>query len=235
MSNKGQTTTWVERVTIAEQVRAGQSSREIATEMGRSVATVRKWRQKYLREGRAGLSSQIGKPAAGTLATASVEMKDAILELREQHPGWSAQTLRLEISKDERFTGLRIPSRARIAAYLKEQQKVRKYGRHQDLPEPKTRPVQRPHQEWEMDAQGVTRVAGWVRSPLLTCWMSLAMPISTAMLVQTLAIPSRKNTSGFCGVPSSAMGCRSRSAWITTALFTITRAPRLFQALSIFG
>jgi len=87
-------------------------------------------------------------------------MKDAILDLREKHPGWGAQTLRLEISKDERFAGLQIPSRARIAAYLKAQNKVRKYERHQDLPEPQPRPVQRPHQEWEMDAQGVTTVAG---------------------------------------------------------------------------
>jgi hypothetical protein len=87
-------------------------------------------------------------------------MKDAILELREKNPGWGGQTLRLEISKDERFAGLTIPSRARIAAYLKEQKKVRKYERHQDLPEPKAQPMQRPHQEWEMDAQGVTTVAG---------------------------------------------------------------------------
>ena len=42
MSYKGQTTTLEERVTIAERVRTGQSSREIATEMGRPLATVRK-------------------------------------------------------------------------------------------------------------------------------------------------------------------------------------------------
>jgi len=160
MSYKGQTTTLEERVTIAERVRAGQSSREIAEALERPLPTVRKWRQRHLREGRAGLSSQMGRPAAGALATAPAEMKDAILELREKHPGWGAQTLRLEIAKDERFAGLRIPSRARIAAYLKEQKKVRKYEHHQDLPEPKAQPVQRPHQEWEMDAQGVTTVTG---------------------------------------------------------------------------
>jgi transposase len=160
MSNKGQTTTLAERVTIAERVEVGQSSREIAEELRRPLPTIRKWRQKYLREGRAGLSSQMGKPATGALATAPAEMKDAILELREKHPGWGAQTLRLEIAKDNRFAGLRIPSRARIAAYLKEQKKVRKYERHQNLPEPKARPVQRPHQEWEMDAQGVTTIVG---------------------------------------------------------------------------
>lgn len=160
MSHKGQVTTLEERVIIAERVQAGQSSGEIANELERPLATVRKWRQRYLQEGRAGLSSQMGRPAAGALATAPAEMKDALLKLRDQHPGWGAQTLRLEIAKDVRFAGLRIPSRARIAAYLKEQKKVRKYERHQDLPETKAQPVQRPHQEWEMDAQGVTTVVG---------------------------------------------------------------------------
>ena len=160
MSNKGQITTLEERIMIAERVDAGRSSREIADELRRPLPTIRKWRQRHLRDGRAGLSSQMGRPAAGALAQTSVEMKDAILELREKQPGWGAQTLRLEIAKDKRFAGLRIPSRARIAAYLKEQKKVRKYERHQNLPEPKAQPVQRPHQEWEMDAQGVTTVAG---------------------------------------------------------------------------
>ena len=160
MSHKGQTTTLEERVTIAEWVRAGQSSREIAEALGRPLATIRKWRQRYRREGRMGLCSQMGRPAAGVLAQTPAEIKDALLELRENHPGWGAQTLRLEIAKDVRFAGLRIPSRARIAAYLKEQKKVRQYERHEDLPEPKAQPVERPHQEWEMDAQGVTTVAG---------------------------------------------------------------------------
>ena len=160
MSYKGQTTTIEERVMIAEQVRAGKSNREIVDITGRPLGTVRKWRQRHLREGRAGLFSQMGRPAAGTLATAPAEMREAILELRETHPGWGALTLRLEIAKDERFAGLSIPSRSRIAAYLKEHNKVRKYERHQGLPEPKAQPTQRPHQEWEMDAQGVTTVTG---------------------------------------------------------------------------
>ena len=160
MSQKGRTTTLEERVNIAERVCAGESGREIAQALGRPLATVRKWRQRYRREGRTGLTSQMGRPANGALASAPAEMKDALLELREQHPGWGAQTLQLEIAKDERFAGLKIPSRARIAAYLKEQKKVRKYERHRVMPEPKAQVVQRPHQEWEMDAQGVTTVVG---------------------------------------------------------------------------
>ena len=160
MSYTGQITTLEERVAIAERVKAGQSSVEIATALERPLATVRKWRQRYRQKGRAGLASQMGRPAGGALATSTVEMKDALLELRELHPGWGAVTLRLEMAKDKRFAGQRIPSRARIAAYLKEKKRVRPYERHQDLPEPKTEVAQRPHQEWEMDAQGVTTVEG---------------------------------------------------------------------------
>jgi len=168
MSHKGQVTTLEERVTIANCVQAGQSSREIANELDRSLATVRKWRQRYRRAGRAGLSSQMGRSAAGALATTSAEMKDVLLEIRDQNPGWGAQTLRLEIAKDVRFAGLTIPSRARIAAYLKEQKKVRKYERHQDLPEPTAQAVRHPHQEWEMDAQGTIPVQGLGGVSLLT-------------------------------------------------------------------
>jgi len=160
MSHKGRVTTLEERVTIAEQVEAGRSSREIAEKLGRPISTIRKWRQRYRQKGRAGLSTVMGRPAGGTLATVSEKMKEAILELRHQHPGWGPQTLRLEVAKDPRLGGLKIPSRARIAAYLKEQQKVRRYERHQDLPQPKAQPLQRPHQEWEMDAQGVVTVDG---------------------------------------------------------------------------
>ena len=160
MRHKGQVTTLEERVIIAEGVEAGKSSRELAEELKRPVATICKWRQRYLQNGRAGLASQMGRSADGALATSPIEMKDALLELREKHPGWGAQTLRLEIAKDERFIGMTIPSRARIAAYLKERQKVRKYERHQKLPEAKALPLQRPHQEWELDAQGMTTVNG---------------------------------------------------------------------------
>ena len=97
-------------------MQAGQNSHAIAAELEWSIATVRKWRRRYRQQGRVGLSSRMGRPAAGALATASTELKKAILDLRDKHPGWVAQTLRLEIAKDERFSGLKIPSRARIAA-----------------------------------------------------------------------------------------------------------------------
>ena len=84
MGSKGKTTTLEERVLIGEMAKAGRNSREIALELGQPLATVRKWRQKYAREGRDGLLSLMGRPAAGALATAPAEMRDVILEMREK-------------------------------------------------------------------------------------------------------------------------------------------------------
>lgn len=160
MSRTGQATTLAERVEIGERAGRGESDGQIAAALGRPLATVRKWRRKYEREGRVGLSSKMGRPASGALGQFAPEIKEAILALRDENKGWGASTIRLELAKDVRCAQWRLPSRARIAAYLKEKERVRKYERHQKLPEPTAQPVERPHQEWEIDAQGVIQVAG---------------------------------------------------------------------------
>ena len=62
MAPKGRTTTLAERVEIGERWEAGQKDPEIAAAMGLPVSTVRKWRRKYKKEGRAGLTSRMGRP-----------------------------------------------------------------------------------------------------------------------------------------------------------------------------
>jgi hypothetical protein len=73
-----------------------------------------------------------------------------------------------ELQKDPEWVGKALPSRSRIAAYLKTQEVVRLYQRHQELPEPKPQTVERPHQEWEVDAQGTIPVPGLGSVSLLT-------------------------------------------------------------------
>ena len=119
MRQKGLTTSLVERIEIGERSQAGQSDRQIAQAMDRALSTVRKWRRKYEREGRSGLSSRMGRPARGALGQFSAEMRETILTMRKNCPGWGALTLRLELAKDLHFTNQPLPSRSRIAAYLK--------------------------------------------------------------------------------------------------------------------
>lgn len=157
---KGQTTCLAERVEIGERWESGQSDPQIAQAMQRPLATIRKWRRRYQHLGRDGLASQMGRPKTGALGHCSGELVEAIAEMRQAHPGWGPITIRIEIQKDPRFLGKPLPSRSRIAAYLKEQGWVKKYERHQKLPQPKRQTVSRPHQEWEMDAQGEIQVEG---------------------------------------------------------------------------
>ena len=158
MAQRGRGTTLEERIEIGERWEAGQTDSGIAAAMGRSVWTVRKWRRKYQREGRSGLVSHLGRPPTGALGQYPLEMRDAIAEMRELHSGWGPLTIRTELENDPRFAGMRLPSRSRIAAFLKQTEMTRKYERHSELPQPQVAEPERAHEVWEMDAQGVVQV-----------------------------------------------------------------------------
>lgn len=160
MSIKGQVTSFAERIEIGRRWAAGQSDAEIALALQRPLLTIRKWRRRNQHQGRAGLTSLMGRPATGVLGQFPGEIVDEILQMRAAHPGWGPLTIRTELQRDVRFVGLRLPSRSRMAAYLKLKDKVKKYERHHDLPQPATSSVKRPHQEWEVDAQGKIAISG---------------------------------------------------------------------------
>jgi transposase len=158
MVQRGRKTTLEERIEIGERWEAGQTDPEIAAAVGRPFWTVRKWRRKYQQEGRSGLVSRMGRPPTGALGQFPLEMRDAVREMREHHSGWGPLTIRTELEDDWRFAGVRLPSRSRIAAFLKQEDFTRKYERHSELPQPQAAEPERAHEEWEVDAQGVIQV-----------------------------------------------------------------------------
>src|SRR5258708_13238680 len=93
MHLRGQTTSFQARLEIMEQASAGLNDTQIATALGCSVWTVRKWRRRSLKLGRVGLASRMGRPATGPLSSFPNELKEAILHLRTLHPGWVPNTL----------------------------------------------------------------------------------------------------------------------------------------------
>ena len=93
MRQRGQTTTFQTRLEIGEHAAAGLNDPQIASVVGCSVWTVRKWRRRSLHQGRVGLTSQMGRPATGPVSTFPNALKEAILHLRKLHPGWGPDTL----------------------------------------------------------------------------------------------------------------------------------------------
>jgi hypothetical protein len=157
MVQRGRKTTFEERIEIGERWEARQTDPEIAAVMGRPVWTVRKWRRKYQRDGRSGLASRMGRPPTGALGQFPLKVRDEVREMRGSHSGWGPLTIRTELENDLRFAGMKLPSRSRIAAFLKQEDFTRKYERHSELPQPQAAEPERAHEEWEVDAQGVIK------------------------------------------------------------------------------
>lgn len=160
MAVNGQRTTFEMRLEIANRWRKGQGDREIAAALMLSQWTVRKWRRKYQQEGRAGLVSRMGRPAKGALGQSSAELQNKINEMREAHPGWGAVSIRTELQTDPIYSQVPLPSRSRIAAFLKQEKWAQKRERRTEMPQPDVVQPEQVHQVWQLDAQGVVQVAG---------------------------------------------------------------------------
>ncbi|MEM9568511.1 MAG: helix-turn-helix domain-containing protein, partial [Cyanobacteria bacterium P01_E01_bin.34] len=160
MKARGQPISYSERVKIGELSIEGKTDPEIAIELDIGFWTVRKWRRRFQKQGRAGLLSKMGRPHKGALSTFSPELRQAICRIRKAHPGWGADSILVSLRLDEGWTTSELPSRAGVAALLKQEGLTRPYNHQSPLPQPKPQSVEHPHQEWQLDAKGKTTVAG---------------------------------------------------------------------------
>ena len=160
MARRGSQVSLAEKHEVADRALEGVNDTEIARELGRSVHTVRKWRRRFAERGRAGFESKMGRPPCGKLGSFSTELREAIQTMRQSHPGWGPKTLLMELGQDPYWGKQNLPSRPQLAAFLRQEGLVRKYERRIDLPQPERQEPGKPHQEWQMDAQGSLRVNG---------------------------------------------------------------------------
>jgi transposase len=142
-----------ERIDILESSRAGEEVWRISRRLGWRPSTIRKWRNRGRKLGRAGLVSHMGRPSRGALSSFSPELRDTLLRWRQEHPGWGPKTLRKELEQHPAFAGKELPAPSSIGRFLAEKGLSKRYERHQELPK-EVEPEGLPHEVWEMDAQG---------------------------------------------------------------------------------
>lgn len=104
-------------------------------------------------------ASQIGRPPTGHLGTYSQQIREVVLELRRQHPGWGASSIQDELRQGYPFLSP-VPSIATISRFLKQSGLVKPYERHGTFPKERCSEAQTAHDLWEMDAQGAVHVSG---------------------------------------------------------------------------
>ena len=158
MPRRAPKTSLQERQAILARTQAGEPAPQIAAALGWSVHTVRKWRR-LARRG-APLSPRIGRLPTGPLGQFPPALAAAIRQLRLAHPGWGPTTLLLELGRDPYWQTQPLPSRSRVADFLKAEGLTRRYQKQRPLPQPPTEAPTRPHEEWQLDAQGATVVGG---------------------------------------------------------------------------
>ena len=164
MARRGKKMEHSEKLACMDSVKAGRTDAQIAQATGWSQWTIRKWRRSYQKQGEAGLAPGMGRPKRGSLSTFSDDLRTEFEKMRKAHPGWGPITLIEEMTQLPAFFGQALPSRARVAAFLKAKDLVRPYQRHGGVPQPAPVPLLQPHDQWEMDAQGRQKVngLGWV-------------------------------------------------------------------------
>jgi hypothetical protein len=146
-------TSLAERIDILESSETGEEIWRISRRLRWRMSTIRKWRNRGRKLGRAGLVSHMGRPPSGALSSFPEEVKTTLLRWREEHPGWGPVTLRQELGRHPAFKGQKLPGTSRIGCLLKERSFTKQYDRHQALPQ-EEKPIGLSHEVWEMDAQG---------------------------------------------------------------------------------
>jgi transposase-like protein len=145
-----------EKEYIRQQKKAGASLAQIATNMGCSQATTRKW-WRIARDQRSVLPR--GRPKRGVLSTYPSELAAEAVRLKQGHPHWGPASVKLELKRNPAFSELKLPSHARLSAYFQLICPQAVQPRTQRPPqEPKRCKVQSPHQRWQVDGKEGVRV-----------------------------------------------------------------------------
>jgi hypothetical protein len=148
-----------ERVLIGELSQMGMKDRQIAERLGLKQRTVRKWRQKWAKQGQIGMVSRMGRPRRGALSSFPAEIRTQLKQWREAHPGWGPKTLWAEGANHAAWSGEPLPSRSSIGRWLQHSGQTRPYAKQPQLPQILS-PASACHEEWEMDARGHELIEG---------------------------------------------------------------------------
>lgn len=110
---------------------------------------------------RGAIHAAMGRPAnAEILPTFDPLVRQLILRMRQDHPGWGARTIRKELSIDPKYEEVKLPSVRSIGTLIKSANLARQYEKHIPIPNTDRCTAQQAHQVWQLDAQGAFQLQG---------------------------------------------------------------------------
>lgn len=163
----------------AEKVR-GTSLPAIAALLGCSVMTVRKWWRVARDHGRLALAQpRRSRVPTGVLSRFPPAVTLAALAAKRAHPRWGPDRILVELRRDPALTGLRLPSRSRLAVLFQTvcPELVASQRPRQPPPDPPPRPTV-VHGCWQLDSQEAIPLAEHQRATITT----VRDPVGAAIL-----------------------------------------------------
>lgn len=106
------------------------------------------------------LHSQFGRPIKGALSTYPQKMRDDIFNIRNNHEGWGASLILVELEGKYGYSDAELPSNDAVNRYLKQEGFIKERAPKGHLQAEDCKPPRRFHDLWEMDAQGAVAVDG---------------------------------------------------------------------------
>lgn len=147
---------------------------------------------------RAPLGSTMGRPKRGPLGDYSAILRQKIKQLRLDHPGWGAATLRSELVQSGRWRVEELPSERTIGRYLKHLGLSKGSGLYRSsLPVEVCRKAKRSHSLWQIDGQGTIEVNGVGNIAMLNIKDVASSVYITSFPAQMKTKQSHPNTSDY--------------------------------------
>lgn len=143
--------TEAEKQYLYKRKQAGETLREIATTLGCAYETARKWWRHY-RDGTHPCPR--GRPAEGALSTYPQDVRERAVALKQAHPHWGPDKVRVELQAALELSPTEVPSASRLAVLFREAcpETVKRYRKRQ-YPERVPSTARSPHDQWQLDAK----------------------------------------------------------------------------------
>jgi transposase InsO family protein len=133
----------------------GKALSEIAEEMDYSLACVRKWYRRIRDEGIQGMHTRRqGRKPEAPLVSFPEPVRQEALRLKQQHQGWGARRVRVELQQKSDLAGMKLPSASCLAVYFRRvcPEQVQSRSKNSRAMEGHSQ-AKTVHQVWQLDFQ----------------------------------------------------------------------------------
>lgn len=131
------------------------------------------------------------------MSTFPESLKTRIKDMRKNNEGYGAETILAELVHKHGYMKTELPNRSTLATFLKQEDFVKQYEPHRDLPVPRANHPKAAHELWQLDGRGNESVQGVGAVALLDIKDIYSKTYITCFPAKMKSIQGHPNTSDY--------------------------------------